>query len=313
MSTQRVVLLALISIATTGVVSAAPRRAVAKEAPEYTLRVHIFSEDAVRGSRHGYHVSQWSGRANLMDGDETRGLAYRSACKALSPITDEGQEYDARWVRRGQLLQVKMTGDASVKTCSFGVTLLKSVFAVENGKVVASGKVLDTGAAQGVSAADSTGGKKGKGAVKMVAARPVDLNPAHYPLEVAVLSMRRKDAPAPAAGAAPALASVLGMGLGQGNLRTEHGLEAVDFTTTCPSSIDLNRDGEFYRARWRDEGTWMQILLVTPGSGPTGVCDLTTSLHPDVYIRQPDGPLKTMTQDAYRKLLRDEAAVASRY
>jgi hypothetical protein len=317
-SIQRVVLLALVSmtaISTSGTAHAATRHKASHPtaptpAPEYSLRIHIYSELPAKGAKHGYHVSQWNGRANLMDGDDTRGMAYRSTCKSLSPMTDEGQEYDARWVRRGQLLQIQMTGDASAKTCSLGVTMLKTAFAVENGKVVvASGKVPDK-------VVDKAAGKT-VAAKSAKPLRPADLNPAHYPLEVAVLSMRRKDAPGPVAGAtatpAPVLAPVLGMGLGQGNLQTEHGLEAVDFTTACPSSIDPNREGEFYRARWRDEGKWMQILLVTPGSGPTGVCDLTTTLRPEVYIRQPDGPLKTISQDAYKKLLRDEATVLSRY
>jgi hypothetical protein len=254
--------------------------AAARNPADYPLRVHIYD-------RHQSHSAKWRtytghGRGNVFDGDEVHAMEYTFVCYDDFLVNEAGEDYPARWKKPGLSLELLMGvvgSDTRTRTCELKVALKDYVFLHLNGKLTQISQ-------------EEYQARQQAHAEREQALAPTDVDPSHYPLELSLLNISWTD-------------STGGMhsGSGQGDLRTPSGLAAVDFVLRCPVVLQPTPEGRYYRGQWRDPGHAMTLLLgnlADPNSAAT--CEVTTLLHPDVYIRQAVGVIKAVSQEEYKQM-----------
>jgi hypothetical protein len=274
--------LSLFLVLTTAVAAhAAPKLA------DYPLRVRIFQNHWNGSDWNGY---RGFGRANLIDGDQTNAMEYTFLCEDHFTASDPGEGYPAKWKKQGQELEMLLgiIGTDKVHKCTMKTTLKDFVFVRRAG-------VLGT-----ITQAEFKD-RQAKFAQRAAALAPADANNSHYPLHLSILNLNWGN-------------TVAGLhsGMGQGNLTTPAGVSAVDFSLSCPVSIDVNPIGRYYLGRWQAEGSRMSLLLHKLGD-PTAAatCDLKTIVHTDVYVRRSTGDLQAVSQAQYKDMEKTETTAPS--
>ncbi|WP_142988152.1 hypothetical protein [Granulicella rosea] len=265
-----------------------PAAAAPRDLTQYPLQVHILSDSWGGGVHRGYHGH---GKGNVVEGSEIHGMEYQFHCVNRFFTSDADEDYPARWKKPGLKLEIVMGvigSETKTRTCDLEVALKEKVYVKDHGKV------------ESVSF-EEYNRANGNRWNRATALNPRDADPKNYPLEMDVMAVRWKDG-----------AGGLMTGSGQGNMKTERGLAAVDFTIGCPMKLDPLPDGRFYHARWRGEqGKQMTLLVEIPGNAPA-VCELATTVHADVYVRQASGTLQAVPAAEYQRMLHNDATVGSR-
>lgn len=249
-----------------------------KSINDYPLRVHIFG---VHWGGSNYWGYRGYGRGNLTDGNETHAMEYTFECLEHPMTSDGPEDYAAKWKKPGQTIELLMgeVGSQKTHTCEMKVTLREYVFERHNG-------VLYT-----ISLADYQRQLANR-AARQADLAPADRDAAHYPLKLTILNLNWTERE-----------GGMHSGMGQGNLFTDKGVAAIDFSIDCPVNITTNAEGRFYRAQWETEGQTMNLLLHKIGDpSQAAVCRLKTIVHDDVYVRQSTGVLKAVSQDAYKQM-----------
>jgi len=123
-----------------------------------------------------------------------------------------------------------------------------------------------------------------------LALAPADLDPSHYPIQIALLHLAWTD-------------NVNGLhtGAGQGNIVTPDGLRAVDFSLHCPVIVQPTPEGRYLLGSWIQPGTHLLLLLrsIDVDSAPGATCDVTTVVEPDVYVRSGNN-VKAVSVEEYQ-------------
>lgn len=243
----------------------------------YPLRVHVFD----RRVHHNRRFDSYSGtgHANIIEGDQTSGAEFTYLCSFKFLDSEADEYYPARWKKDGLSLEI-LTGvigsDTKTRTCEFKVALKDFVFSRERGHLVtlSQQEYADTQQAA---------------AERQQALMPVDLDPSHYPLDFSLLHVTWTGE-----------LNGIHVGTGQGNLRTEAGINAVDFSIHCPVKIQPTPEGRFLAGQWLRPGTNMLLLLrsIDVDGAPGATCQLVTVVDPDVYIRA-GGGVKAISQQEY--------------
>ncbi len=249
-----------------------------KNVNDYPLHVHIFQ---VHWSGGGYWGYRGFGRGNLIDGADVHAIEYSFECNEHPMTSDGPEDYAAKWKKQGERVELLMgeIGSQKTHTCELKVTLKPYVFERRNGLLVT---VSDDEYKREIAAREA----------RQADLAPVDHDPAHYPLKLTILNLNWSERVAG-----------LHSGMGQGNLQTDKGVSAVDFTIECPVNIATNPDGRYYHAQWETEGERMNLLLHNINDPSlAAVCHLKTIVHNDVYVRQSSGVLKAVSQDAYKQM-----------
>ena len=238
----------------------------------YTLRVHIFKAEWTSDALGG----RGSGMANLYDGQNIRAIDFVYFCPTQYMPSVGNQAYQAKWKKPEKSLEIlgtKVGGDGKSDPCEFKVSLHNFVYDYQSGTLstftseqfkVRNGMALPN---QGV----------------------IDTDPTHYPLRLSILQV---DWTLPVEG--------FRTGTGKGNVNTPSGLSSVDFTTECGAALPVTPQGHAYAGRWLQESSLMTLFLQA-GSGQTFLCTVRTSLHTDIYVLDPSGTVRAMSQEEYRR------------
>ncbi len=267
---------------------ASTAQAKPRDLATYPLRVTLLTENTAVRHRAGYGVR---GVGNVTNGTETRGIAYQLHCPADVTLSSD-DEYQARWTQRSRSMEIAVNDGTKLRHCGLTVALKSAVYVRQGDEV----KLLSFKEYSG-----SKGAKASK-ALRMTTLSAAESDPKRYPLQLDVMNLRWRSA-----------VDGVQTGSGQGNMLTERGLTAVDFTIGCPMKLDPLPDGHYYHARWRGEAGKEMILLVeTPGS-PSAVCELSTTVLPEVYLRLASGTLQGVPAVEYQRMLRNDANVGSRF
>jgi hypothetical protein len=261
---------------------AARLRAATRNPEDNPLLVHNYDKQQRRNKQFHSYIYVGHGSGNLTEDGQTQGMEYTFSCLDEFLKSETGEDYPARWKKPGLSLELLMGvvgSDTKTRTCELKVALKDYVFLHTNGKLtqVSQQEYMARQSAQ---------------VERDQALAPRDLDPSHYPLELSLLNLNWAD-------------NTAGMhsGSGQGDLKTPTGLAAVDFVIRCPVVVQTTPEGRYYRGRWTEPNRSMTMLLgnlADPASAAT--CEVTTMLHPDVYIRQSAGVIKAVSQDEYKKL-----------
>ena len=262
-----------------GMLLVAPMQAATRNPADYPLRVHIYDKHQHRNKR--FHSYIGDGRGNIIEGDQVNGMEYTFDCLDHFRDSEADEDYPAKWKKPGLSLELLMGvigSDDKTRTCELKVALKEYVFARVNGKLVHLSP-------------QEYFARQSAGLERQQALAPQDTDPSHYPLELSLLNLTWTDT-----------TSGMHSGSGQGNLRTPSGLAAVDFAIRCPVVIQTTPEGRYYRGQWMEPNRVMTLLLgnlADPSSGAT--CEVTTSLNPDVYVREATGIVKAVSQDEYKQ------------
>jgi TonB family protein len=243
----------------------------------YPLRVSLLQTEWNRNNAGGW---VGNGYGNVKDGDSFQGFVFTCTCTSRYNLSQSNEAYSAKWKKPGSRLEIVGTqvGDSQKQNrCELKVTVKNLVYMLKDGNLVS------------VSIEQWEQTRK----ILEIAAHPTDIDPAHYPLEVALLEMSWESHP-------------LGgyTGTGRGNVRDKDILISFDFSTLCPERLTVNLPGSSYRGRWEQEATRLLVLATTMAdSNPTRICELRTRTRPDsVYVKNPNtGILTVVTQDEYRR------------
>jgi hypothetical protein len=249
-----------------------------KNVNDYPLHVHLFQ---VHWNGGGYWGYRGFGRGNLIDGTETHAIEYSFECNEHPMTSDGPEDYAAKWKKQGETVELLMgeIGSQKTHTCELKVTLKPYVFERRNGIMYTVSE-------------DDYKRQMTARAARQADLAPVDRDSAHYPLKLTILNLNWSERE-----------GGLRSGMGQGNLQTDKGLSAVDFSIECPVNIATNPDGRYYRAQWETEGEKMNLLLHNINDpNQAAVCHLKTVMHDDVYVRQSTGVLKAVSQEAYKQM-----------
>lgn len=263
-----------------------------KDEERYPIHVQIFNDHSHRHP-HGHYTSG-HGQGNVVEGAEIHAIDFDYECGHRFLDTEPEWDYPARWKKPGYQLEI-LTGvrgsESQTRTCTLKVEVKEAVY-VERGNHVEE------------LSPDEYRNHLSTHAAYEQAVHPPDVDPSHYPLQLAVLALNWGPSDAG-----------MHFGSGQGNLKTPRGLNAVDFSLACPIKIHTTPRGRFLSGRWTQPNQLILLLPAFPtptapaeadGSGqpvpsappapPAGVtCTLQTVVHPDIYIRQ-GGELKAVPQ-----------------
>jgi hypothetical protein len=287
----RVLMLLLLSLSVSTAI-AAPKLT------DYPLRVRIFHEhwgteyyeggwgSVYPGGYHGY------GEANVIDGDHINGMKFTFECSDHFTANDSDESYPAKWRKQGQEIEMigQMIGSNSVHKCIMKTTLKDTVYYRHNGELMLLSQ-------------EQFKQRQIKAAEYDSSIAPQDRDVMHYPLQLTILGVNWRGR-----------VSGIWTGQGQGNVTTANGLQAVDFSISCVSDIAVNPVGRYYRGKWTEEGSTakMTLLLHKMNDQSAAVnCQLTTSLHPDVYIRRSTGDLQAVSPEEYKNFERAVVAAPS--
>ena len=249
-----------------------------RDPEKYPLQVHVFDRRVHHNRRFGAYSG--TGHANLVEGNRIVGVEFSYDCLYKFLDSDADEFYPAKWKKEGLSLEI-LTGvlgsDTRTHTCQFDIAEKDFVYRRVNGKRV-------TMSVEEYAALEEAKDERAH------ALEPVDLDPADYPVEFALLHLTWKDT-----------VSGLHTGVGQGNIRTPTGLSAVDFSLHCPVVIQPTPEGRYLLGRWLEPGNHLQLLLrsIDVDGAPGATCDVTTVVEPDVYVRS-GGEVKAVSQEEYR-------------
>jgi hypothetical protein len=250
---------------------------------DYPLRVHIFTTSWNGSIYNGYHGF---GRANLTDGADTHAMEYTFECNEHFMISDSGEASAAKWKKPGQAIEMLVgeIGSNKLHTCQLKVEMKDTVYARRNG-------LLEVLSQEDYKAREANREQHN------AAIAPVDADPAHYPLQLAVLDMDWGEA----------MGGIV-RGSGHANVRSGSEISSMDFVAECPVKFKATPDGRYFYAKWTREGSDMQILMHKLGD-PTqaATCNLKTSVHTDVYVMQSAGVLKAVSQEKYKTMQTNDA------
>lgn len=241
-----------------------------RDLSEYPLSVQIFES-----GRSGY---QTVGRGNLIEGQSIRAFDFVYSCFMKLTETVGTQGYSAKWKKPGKLIQIVGTavGDQRrQEACDLQVTLHE-------------GYVYDRVNGGGVQTFTEERYKQRNG-MAPPPSNATDPDVSHYPLRLAVLGV---DWDPPVGGTRA--------GAGKGNLRLGPWIGSVDFTTTCDAAFGVTPAHRYLVGRWRQEGSQMEVLLMTKDR--EYMCVLKTNVHTDVYVLDASGTIRALSQEEFRKV-----------
>jgi hypothetical protein len=244
---------------------------------DYPLQVHVYS----RHVSHDKKFAAWygEGKANLVEGSQIHAIDFSYRCGFKLEDNDEGESFNARWLKPGLKLQI-LTGvygsDRRTEVCDFDVAVKEFVYAREHGHIV---QLTPAEYAQRSQAAQE----------HAQAVQPTDLDPSHYPLQLALLHI-----------AWTSSLNGVEIGSGQGNLRSGNSLNAVDFSLHCPVKIQPTPDGRYLLGKWLQPGNRLLLLLrpIDVDGAPGATCEVLTAVEPDVYIRSGNN-VRAVSQQEY--------------
>jgi TPR repeat protein len=261
-----------------------PAGAKPRDLSTYPLRVHIFQSDwdPRTGNLMG---GRGSGVANLIDGQDIHGIDFSYECPINYLKSVGNQAYAAKWKKPEKTIELvgnKVGNENKSDTCEFKVTLHDYVYDVQNGTLATFTQEqykVRIGAAL-----PKTG--------------PVDTEISHYPLRLSVLAIDWTP-----------LLNGARTGSGRGNIVTHTGIASVDFTTNCIVPFRTSEEGRYYLGQWTREGSTLALLLRTSGeTNNSFLCNLQTSLHTDIYVRDASGAIKAVLPEEYRRTVLKMAA-----
>jgi len=241
------------------------------------LQVHVFERGAIRSRRSGYFRGE--GKANLIEGNSIKGFEFSYDCPYKFHSSDEDAFYPAQWKVEGLKIYIITPAPGTDKEhlCELKMLMKDFVYRRINGKLV-------TMSVQEYASRDEARVERARSLA------PADLDPSHYPVNIALLHLTWTGE-----------VSGVHTGTGQGNLKTETGINAVDFSLHCPIVVQPTPDGRYLLGRWLQPGTHLQLLLrsIDVDGAPGATCDVTTVVEPDVYIRT-GSTVKAIPQQEYR-------------
>jgi hypothetical protein len=227
------------------------------------------------GSYHG------EGKANLIEANQINGMEFSYDCLYKFHSSEGDEYYPARWKHQGLTLDILMGvygSDTKTHTCELKIAMRESVFRRVKGALITMSPqeyaMLDEAKVE-----------------RQQSLAPADLNPEHYPIQIALLHLTWTDN-----------ISGLHTGTGQGNIITPQGLRAVDFSLHCPVVIQPTPEGRYLLGSWVQPGTHLLLLLrsIDVDGAPGATCDVNTVVEPDVYVRS-GSTVKAVTAEEYRK------------
>ena len=255
-----------------------PKPAPVGTAPPLQLQVHVFERGAIRTKRSGYFRGE--GKANLIEGNSVRGFEFSYECPYKFHSSDEDAFYPAQWKVEGLKIYIITPAPGTDKEhlCELKMLMKDFVYRRINGKLV-------TMSVQEYASRDEARIERAQSLA------PADLDPSHYPVNIALLHLTWTGE-----------VSGVHAGTGQGNIKSDAGINAVDFSLHCPIVVQPTPDGRYLLGRWLQPGTHLQLLLrsIDVDGAPGATCDVTTVVEPDVYIRT-GGTVKAIPQEEYRK------------
>jgi len=255
-----------------------PSHAPVATAPPLQLQVHVFERGAIRSRRSGYFRGE--GKANLIEGDTIKGFDFSYDCPYKFHSSDEDAFYPAQWKVEGLKIYIITPSPGTDKEhlCELKMLMKDFVYRRVNGKLV-------TMSTQEYALRDEARVERAQSLA------PADLDPSHYPVSISLLHLNWTG-------------NVSGVhtGSGQGNIKTETGINAVDFSLHCPVVVQPTPDGRYLLGRWLQPGAHLQLLLrsIDVDGAPGATCDVTTVIEPDVYVRTGTN-VKAVPQEEYRK------------
>jgi hypothetical protein len=254
-------------------------RAIQPDLDRFPLQVHVFSRSVKHSKRFGSYKGE--GKANLIEANLINGMEFSYDCLYKFHSSEEDEYYPARWKHEGLSLDILMGvigSDTRTHTCELKIAMRETVFRKVNGKLM-------TMSPQEYASLDEARVERERSLT------PVDLDPLHYPISFALLHLTWTGT-----------VSGLHTGTGQGNIRSEAGMNAVDFSIHCPVVIQPTPEGRYLLGRWLEPGTHMLLLLrsIDVDGAPGATCDVTTVVEPDVYVRA-GGNVKAVSQEEYRR------------
>jgi hypothetical protein len=260
----------------------APARAAYASSPDpdrFQLQVHVFERSVRRVKRFGAYKGE--GKANLIEAGQINGIEFAYDCDYKFHSSEADEFYPARWKRQNETMDILMGelgSDTKTHTCELKIQMKDWVYRKVDGKLI-------TMSPEQYATLDEARDERNH------ALAPDDLDPSHYPVQIALLHLTWS-----------ATVSGVHVGAGQGNIVSPTGLNAVDFSLHCPVTIQPTPEGRYLLGRWLEPGTHLQLLLrsIDVDGAPGATCDLTTVVEPDVYIRS-GGNVKAVSQEEYGK------------
>jgi hypothetical protein len=245
----------------------------------FQLQVHVFERSATHVKRYGGYRGE--GKANLIEAGQINGFEFAYDCEYKFHSSEGDEYYPARWKHQGETLDILMGelgSDTKTHTCELKIAMKEWVYRKVAGNLVKMSPEeyasLDEARAE-----------------RAHALAPDDLNPADYPVQIALLHL-----------AWNTTVSGVHAGTGQGNIVSPTGLNAIDFSLHCPVTIQPTPEGRYLLGRWLEPSTHLQLLLrsIDVDGAPGATCDLITVVEPDVYVRS-GGSTKAVSQAEYRE------------
>jgi hypothetical protein len=254
-------------------------RASDHDPDHFPMQVHVFERSAHHVRRYGGYRGE--GKANLIEADQINGIQFTYDCAYKFHSSDADEYYPARWKHPGESLDILMGeigSETRTHTCELKVAIKDRVYRKVAGNLVTMSPEEYASLEEARAEHDH-------------ALAPDDLDPSHYPVQIALLHLAWTGA-----------VGGVHVGTGQGNIISPGGLNAVDFSIHCPVVIQATPEGRYLLGRWLEPGTHLLLLLrsIDVDGEPGATCNLNSVVEPDVYVRS-GGNVKAVSQEEYRK------------